>query len=357
MSIPASLPALFAGWTDDIFGGQIPNESSATCESCAMVVDDDPHGERGFSAATKCCTFVPDLWNFLAGAVLLDDDPAMAKGRASVDARIARGVGVTPLGLRRNPAYQLVYDGAHDSFGHSKAMLCPHYLPENGGLCGVWRHRESTCTTWFCKFTRGAVGREFWLQYQQLLRHVEESLVAWSLLELGLDAKSLAHLFHPMRIRTTSKVSARDVDDEVDPRLIDLAWGTWRGREHELYIACARLVAPLSWADVERIGGAQLAVYERLARDAYAQLTSDDVPAKPTRALVQITPRADGRVRLATYSKTDELDVPSVVMNVLPYFDGRPLDETLAAIRRAERMEVDPSLVRKLTDFGVLRES
>jgi hypothetical protein len=96
-------------------------------------------------------------------------------------------------------------------------------------------------------------------------------------------------------------------------------------------------------------------MYSRLTREAHARLVSKDGPARPKAALVQITPRGD-RIRLATYSKMDELEVPSVVGTLLERFDGRPLGETLAAIKEHERVSIDPSFVRKLTDFGVLRD-
>ena len=52
----------------------------------------------------------------------------------------------------------------------------------------------------------------------------------------------------------------------------------------------------------------------------------------------------------------DELEMPAVVGKLLSEFDGRPLDEVLSAIAAKERVTVDPSFVRRLTDFGVLRD-
>ena len=41
-------------------------------------------GDLQFEPSTKCCTFLPELPNFLVGAMLADTDPAAAEGRASV---------------------------------------------------------------------------------------------------------------------------------------------------------------------------------------------------------------------------------------------------------------------------------
>lgn len=351
------LPPLYARWMDEMLGAEIPPESNATCGDCAMVVSESAAaaGVAGFSASTKCCTFLPDLWNFLVGRVLLDEDPSSARGKAGVEARIDAGIAVTPLGLRRPPSYQVLYGSSVDLFGQSKAMLCPHYIDEQGGLCGVWRHRESTCTTWFCKFVRGSVGRDFWDQLQQLLRAVEEGLATWCLTQLDVDETVLRRLYRSHRDRFPSRPTARELDGQVDNKELNALWGSWRGREREFYIACAQMVEPLQWSDVLRIAGAQVAVYSRLTREAHQRRVTMDGPARPNAALVQITPRGK-RIRLATYSTMDELEVPSVVGTLLSHFDGRPLGEALAAIEAHERISVDPSFVRKLTDFGVLRD-
>ena len=46
-----------------------------------------------FHRDTKCCTYLPDLPNFLVGRILEDPDPALAPGRASVERRIDARVG------------------------------------------------------------------------------------------------------------------------------------------------------------------------------------------------------------------------------------------------------------------------
>src|SRR4051812_28924758 len=96
------LPPLFAEWTHDMLPGPLPEEPHATCGSCAMLKKEGTPTERGdvfYSTQTKCCTYLPELKNFLVGRILGDADPAAARGRATVVARIGAGVGVTPFGL------------------------------------------------------------------------------------------------------------------------------------------------------------------------------------------------------------------------------------------------------------------
>jgi hypothetical protein len=166
MTDMAGLPPLHAQWLREVIAGSIPSETEATCEHCAMIV----HGEGnrvgdGFHADTKCCTYLPELHNFLVGAVLADPDPSAAVGRATVVDRIARRVAVTPLGLGRPRSYLLLYDdGGAAMFGRSRAMRCPHYL-EDTGQCGVWRHREATTASTSCightpSWSPGSAGRK-----------------------------------------------------------------------------------------------------------------------------------------------------------------------------------------------------
>jgi hypothetical protein len=102
-------------------------------------------------------------------------------------------VGVTPAGLEQPPAYGLLHRSAAGAFGRSVAMRCPHYRPDTG-TCGIWRYRQSACSTWFCKYVRGAVGHRFWTALRHLLEAVERSLVAHCVLELNPGVFEHRHL-------------------------------------------------------------------------------------------------------------------------------------------------------------------
>jgi hypothetical protein len=217
------LPPLYARWASEFLGGAIPAESAATCNDCAML-----SGERGtarpaaapfFNPDTKCCTYLPGLPNFLVGRMLADDSPEFARGRATLEARLTAGTAVSPRGIGRDAAYDLLYVTRGKSlFGRARSMLCPHYFDEGGGPCGIWRHRAAVCATWFCKYVRGAVGQRFWQALHRRLSAVEGELSVWCARQLG-------------------------------------ELGEWSGREREFFQECARLVEALHWRDVERICG------------------------------------------------------------------------------------------------------
>jgi hypothetical protein len=58
--------------------------------------------------------------------------------------------------------------------------------------------------------------------------------------------------------------------------------------------------------------------------------------------------------RVKTYSDFDPLDVPNAVMELLQYFDGRPVVDALAAIADERGVSLDAALVRKMVDFKLL---
>jgi hypothetical protein len=351
------LPPLFAAWVAELLKGPIPRESRATCDDCAMCA----HGEeqRGpqtdyFDPVIKCCSYVPVLHNFLVGRILSDDDPAVEAGRSTVEKRIKEGVAVTPLGLGHPPVFSLLYENSKTAFGRSRNLRCPHYI-EDGGRCGVWRHRESTCATWFCKHVRGSVGYAFWHQsLHQLLMAVESDLARWSVLELGLGDDALRHLLAAESKSQSDSIPGEAIDNRVDRDSYARLWGNWLGREDEFFIECARLVNPLSWNEVLAITGPEVRAWARLTEDAYRRLTSDEIPPALKAGPMQLVQITRDMTRVSTYSVFDPIDIPSVVMESLHYFDGRPTDEALTAIAGEKGIRLDPSLVRKMVDFAML---
>jgi hypothetical protein len=353
------LPPLYAGWMAELLPGPIPRESRATCDNCAMVA---PAGrqhdsrEHYFSPAIKCCTYVPTLRNFLTGRILADTDPTAEPGKATVIKRIAGGIGVTPLGLAKSPVFKVLYERAStSSFGRNRTLVCPHYLADSG-RCGIWRHRESTCTTWFCKHLRGDVGFHFWRRsLHQLLVAVEEELCRWCVVELEFDDDTLRHLFAAASDSSeVESLTVESLDNRVDRDSYNQMWGKWVGREQEFFVACARLVDRLTWQDVLEISGPEVRALARLTKQAYDRLMTDEIAPTLTVGSMQLVQITHDAARVMTYSEYDPLDIPRAMFEVLPYFDGRPTEEALAVIESEKGMRLDPALVRKMTDFELL---
>jgi hypothetical protein len=352
------LPPLYAGWIDTLLLSPVSPETRATCEDCAMCAPEGAPPSSNtvyFSPQVKCCTYQPRLPNYLVGRALEDTDFAFSAGRATLEQRIDRGLGVSPLGIDQTATFGLIYEHGHEAFGRAESMRCPHYLEEGGGRCGIWRHRNSVCATWFCKHERGALGMAFWHRLRDLLMAVEVSLAAWCVVESDLDVEAIASLF-PERPRpgTKSSLSAADVDGHLDTAMARRVWGGWLGREREFYRECALRVGPLTWEDVSRIGGPEVVVRSRLARQAHQALGSEELPERLTAGTFHILSTGRENVRVVSYTGSDPLDLAPEILEILPYFDGRPISQAVRAIEKERRVRVEEDLIRKLADFEIL---
>ncbi len=353
------LPPLYANWLAELLGSPIPRERHATCDSCAMCSTNGPTavGSRGyyFDPNVKCCSFFPDLPNFLVGRVLFDDDPAALPGRMTVEKRIKEGVAVTPVGLGMPPAYSVLYRNSEEAFGRSQNLRCPHYIAD-GGRCGIWRNRESTCATWFCKHIRGDIGLSFWRgPLLQLLRVVETQLARWCVSANQLNDDALGELVKtPSWTGQPAPVTAESMDSRIEEKRYAQIWGEWRGREIDFFIQCAKLVTDLSWNDVLAISGPEAHAYARLTKQAYSRLTSEEIPPRLKVGIFTLLQIANGKTRIKTLNDFDPVEISNVVMDLLQYFDGRPTEDVLDAIQSEKELILDHSLVRKMVDFGVL---
>ena len=205
------LPDLYARWCQELLGEQPPEESLATCNDCAMCGEENESTGDGlwFNAETKCCTYHPSLPNFLVGMLLADESPEMAEGRARIRETMRNGVRVTPWGLPAPRDHTLRYSAAGGSgFGISRALRCPYYLTESGG-CGIWRYRNSVCSTWFCKHVRGSTGHRFWEALKSLLGRVEFILGSWCLSTMKLEPKLVQRILAEQEM---TRVSPSDLD-------------------------------------------------------------------------------------------------------------------------------------------------
>lgn len=358
--MPEMLPPLYETWMAHVLPGPIPEETRATCQHCAMCPPTSSEAlptpaPEFFHPQTKCCTYLPRLPNFLVGRILVDETPETAAGRASVDQRIQRRVAVTPLGLAADAHFTLVYRAGRDAtFGKSVPLRCPHYL-EEGGLCGIWRHREATCVTWFCKHVRGAVGLQFWQTLKRLLATIEENLAQWCVGQLDLGSEALRILFAPLSPSDGNSLLERnELKGTVDPAHYRAIWGAWAGREHDFYRASAALVEALTWEEIGARCGPTFPILLRLTQEAYQALVAETIPP-----LLQVRPlreiRLEGRsCQVVTYNRYDPLRLPSALLNALPAFDGRPLERVRQTLASGQHLLLDDALIRKLADFEML---
>ncbi|HWA15773.1 MAG TPA: hypothetical protein VG817_05030 [Gemmatimonadales bacterium] len=356
---PSPLPPLYERWMRECLTDPVPNEAKATCGDCAMCAAPGlapaPDDAVFYDPATKCCSYMPLMWNFLTGAVLSDDSPEATRGRRTVEARIDAGIAITPLAMERTPVYNLLYGHIPDAFGRARSMRCPHFI-EEGGLCGVWRFRESTCATWFCKHERGAVAKEFWVRLHRLLALVERNLAGWCVLELDMGTDALRTIF-PFPTPPDHPVTGGDFDGRPDPARQRALWGRWHGREREFYREAHGLVGRLGWRDVLGVCGPEVRAAEQIARKAFADLREQSLPSQLRAGLFRQQPLPDGGAMVTTYSPLDPLQLSPEILQILPYFQGQSAKAARNEIERELGFEVETELLRKLADFGLLRGS
>ena len=349
------LPPLFNGWVEELLGGPLPEETRATCSDCVMLPQpgERPNEEKiFFDPHSKCCTYLPDIPNFLVGRVFRDQTPEMAPGRASMEKRVGARVAVTPLGVGQTSSYLLWYNHSKSGFGRSQTLRCPHYI-EEGGRCSIWRHREGTCSTWYCKHDRGAAGQHFWRDaVHRLLKAIEHALSQWCVMELDPGTAALERIFNLSDDCNT--IEEGELEGQVKESDYRALWGRWAGKEREFYEACAERIESFRWADIARVSGPRVAAFAKLTQDVYAQLArTEPEPALRCGSFRLISLRADV-ARLSTYSDYDPVEIPAPLLNLLQHFQGQPTSEAIADISKLAGVNVDPALVRKLTDFGLL---
>jgi len=359
--IPASnlavLPPLYAAWMDELLPGPVQPERLATCHDCAMCAPAGGAPAWGgpyFEPDVKCCTYLPTIWSFLAGRILEDHSAEGAEGRASLERRIDAGLAVTPLGIGRTPVFQLFYQRVDlSSFGRARSLRCPHYLEESGG-CGIWRHRESTCATYFCKYERGDVGKEFWELLHGLLLSAETALAQWCAVQLEVGTEALALLFPPPG-EPAPPPTGEDLDGKVVPAEYRRRWGRWAGREREYYQAASRLVAPLRWQQIEALAGPELQARKAVVLSAYERVNSEELPDRLWTSPIRLEFQGATSRRVRVEGGAGPLDLPDELVDELRRFDGRLTADVLREIREESGLELTAGLVRKLVDYGILR--
>lgn len=314
------LPRLYEKWLREGAYGDIPRESKADCANCPLCRGTESLDT--YRPDTKCCTYFPDLPNFLVGAILVDPD-THPQVLHSISDRIDDQSCASPLGITRPPLYALTYDAVKDRcFGRVPSFLCPYYVSEEGGLCGIWQHRNSSCATWFCKHVAGSRGQRFWRELEVLLKRIEDTLSLWACSELGLSDTCIKQLTKLRALSPSERVARELLNVGMDSN--DVLWEKWDSERCEFYIAANKTVSELPWSAVLRVGGPDL---ERLARTAADALNS----------LKRRTPLADARLgtftvgsksvrgfMLVTHSRTDAVAITSEQLSIL--CNGPPHD-------------------------------
>jgi len=263
----------------------------------------------------------------------------------------------TPLGLIMKPSYRVIYDLTQPAtFGHSDGLVCPHYQPEDGGTCGIWKYRNSTCSTWFCKHVRGATGRNVWKRIRELLAAVETELAVSCAVHFGIGADVVTSLVRSMSTTDTEALK-RDVLPDAALASARWQWGRWLDRKEAFYRACGIRARSLSLSEMLSLCGATVQARALSAREEYRRMQDARIPS---RLRLAPTPRwrYDANTEcIGGYASSDAVLLATPVANALVRFDGiRATSDVVAEIAALDGVEIDDSQLRRLVDFGVLAD-
>jgi hypothetical protein len=349
------LPPVYQPVFDELFDRPKPDETRATCENCAMC----DHGEPSpvameyFNSDTKCCTYFPQLPNYLVGAILADESPEMAEGKRRIRERIKTRIGVTPHWLTRPQKMTLIMLGYAPAFGRAKTLLCPYYDATNpAGTCSIWRHRETICMTYYCKYVGGQRGYDFWTALKGYLSHVQRHLVRHA--QAAVDPKCIEPIFKK------NQLSTEDIDD-LAPKESAYKnwWGPWVGREEEFYLKCHE------WMMAMKPSEFQLNVdqsdegkhYVKELRTAYEKLENKILPKSLVRNARMKEDHVEGKVVVTTYHRYDSFSLDKDLYDVVGLFKAsESLEENLARLKKDDGIELAPELIEYLFAAGVLVE-
>src|SRR5947209_11934973 len=91
-----------------------------------------------------------------------------------------------------------------------------------------------------------------------------------------------------------------------------------------------------------------------MVQEAYTALQSTRLPT-----LLQVRPYRTTKVEpgyseAVSYSEYDPIRLSKVLRDVLPYFDGRPLEAVRESIKTEKKVALNDGLIRKLINHDIL---
>ncbi len=323
-TVSSKLPPLYHRFFPDFIESEIPAETIATCDDCVFC-----RQPQNPFINTKCCTYYPEMSNYLIGGLL--QDPGWTEGKNRMHTLIKSRKGVTPYGLIRPKGYDLLdkeLRSLHPAdSGWTKmeveALRCPFY---DKGQCTVWAYREHCCSTHFCFSVGGKKGKQFWSLLNNYLILVEKELSKYALLQLGWDADKLL-LEKPDCRNILIDNPLGEINDEQYAAL----WGAWAGREEQLYAACYEIISQLDLDTFERIMGVNHQIYLGKLTLSKTQFQVPDIPEfLRYNRKIEIETTKEGDIR---YLSADaHVVVSPLIHKLVEKFDGTRTYRSLSSL-------------------------
>lgn len=352
-----SIPEFYHRLLPEVFHFEIPSEHFANCADCPLICSTvsevGKNLAKPFSPETKCCTFSPRIPSYMVGAILSDNSVEMREGRNRILNKIRSKQGVFPHGLYPTQKYKLLFESARqDSFGRSKLLLCPYFVSGEKN-CTIWKYREAICALWFCKHLAGTSGYSFWNTIMEYMKYVQESLISYAFLQLGVD------YFEPYNANNV--MSYEDLEElPMKEGMYQKIWNDWQGKEAEFYSECYRLISQMSKESFEAIVGLDQMVLVNKIAEAYRNIV--ELPELMERSGKIVLQRNGDSYIVELNHYIERIDstiaysfgIPDYVLDA---FDGKlTTGEIVEKIYREHSVVLEPEILIALYHHGILEK-
>jgi hypothetical protein len=319
--IAASLPGAVTRLVPELGVLPLSGESRADCQRCVLLPDSLGAADHpwAFHPSTRCCTYHPELPNFLAGQALERGGP----GAERIRARLHDPSGVSAWGIMPSNGFRSSRAATITGFGRDPAMRCPFYV-SGPYTCGIWQDRNSVCRTWFCRHDEGVVGLARWTALRKTLTLVEKLLAEFCV------------------------TAGQPPDARAGPGHIDIAaWEAW-------FVWCAGRIAAMSDAELAGVSTSELSSLRRQMASCM-RLPPPHLPdvVVPVLRASKTTPRGIG---LEGYSSYDGIEVDPGIIHFFARLDGKRTWRQARDLATAERgVAITDELVAELGRIHVLQ--
>jgi Fe-S-cluster containining protein len=242
------------------FGNIDLSETKATCDDCLCSKP-----SRGnlpyYRSDLKCCTFHPFLPNYAVGA-LLEDPKTDTTIKAILRNKIQQREYTLPLGIFAPIPYQVKFNHRHEGdFGNQAEFLCPYFNHQNKN-CGIWQHRGSVCTSYYCISDRGKKGLKTWELIGDYLHVCEMVLSQDALVSMGLSPDIIEGQLE--YVNCTSATPEELASSSMSPALFLEYWQHWVDQDtiENFYISCSRYIGQLSPHQIQSLVSEETALLE-----------------------------------------------------------------------------------------------
>jgi hypothetical protein len=243
------------------------SETKATCHDCLCSKP-----QRGalpyYRPDLKCCTFHPFLPNYEVGAILSSSEVSNSV-KDLLRKKIAQRQYALPMGIFAPVSYQVRFNNrAPEDFGNRSEFLCPYFDSQKMN-CGIWRHRGSVCSSYFCVSDRGSAGLEFWQQLGDFLHVCEMVLAQDSLVSMGMPAEGIDAQLEYVNCETGTSEELSSAS--MSEALFRSFWTEWDGSIEEFYLSCNRYVNGLGVSGLRELLYEETQAQEESLRQFYQE--------------------------------------------------------------------------------------